>query len=83
MDKYLINIIGLCFDITGAYLLFKYGLPNDLNKKGTIFLSLEQVDLKEIEKYKKYEFWSKIGLTFLILGFLFQLISTVLSWDSK
>ena len=74
----LMNLVGLALDIIGVLLLFKYGLPSDLNKKGYIFKVLEQVDNHEVEKYKRYDKISKIALTLLILGFLMQAFSTIL-----
>lgn len=70
-----INSIGLIFDIIGVLLLFKYGVPSEINSTGSITLILEQVDQEEIKKWKKYNLWSKIGLLFIILGFAFQLYS--------
>lgn len=72
------NIIGLLCDIVGAILLFFFGLPSDLNKKGLIFRVLDQVDEAEIKKWKVYDFWSKIGIFLIVAGFCFQLYSVVM-----
>ena len=67
--------MGLVLDIAGAILLWKYGLPESISREGTITLSIGQVDEAEVAKAKTYDCWSKLGLTLLILGFIFQLIS--------
>jgi hypothetical protein len=76
----IINVIGLTFDIIGVLMLFKYGLPSDLNKNGHISMVLEQVDNDEIHKYKKYERLSYVALVSIIIGFILQGLSTL--WTS-
>jgi hypothetical protein len=70
-----INSIGLVFDIIGVLLLFKYGLPSEISSTGSIGLSLQGTDRNEIKKWKTYFLWSKIGLSFILIGFAFQLFS--------
>ena len=70
-----INTIGLIFDLIGVLLLFKYGLPSNVDKNGYIPLILEQEDEDEKKKWKTYNLWSKIGLGFISIGFIFQIIS--------
>lgn len=70
-----INTIGLIFDLIGILILFKYGLPSDVDKNGFIPLILEQEDEGEKKKWKIYNFWSKIGLGFIFVGFIFQITS--------
>ncbi|MBP7806762.1 hypothetical protein KA057_03705 [Candidatus Gracilibacteria bacterium] len=71
----IINSIGLIADIIGAILLFKFGLPEDISRSGAFFIVTNQVDEEERNKAEKYDFWGKIGLILLIVGFIFQLIS--------
>ena len=73
----IINVIGMTFDIIGVLMLFKYGLPSDLNKHGTIFKVAEGFDQREVDQWKRYDRLSKIALTFIIIGFLMQVLSTV------
>jgi hypothetical protein len=75
MNANLINSIGLIFDIIGVILLFKYGLPSEISKDGSIGLSLQDTDDNDVKKWKTYNLWSKIGLSFILIGFAFQLIS--------
>lgn len=74
-----LNIIGLLFDISGVVLLFLYGLPpeGELNKEGQTLMAFSQIDENIKSKWKKFSLRSKIGLAFLILGFLFQGLSTM------
>jgi hypothetical protein len=73
-----LNIKGLLLDIFGVVILFLFGLPPSINKKGHINLVLEQVDNNEIAKARRYEKISYFGLTLILLGFLFQLISNLI-----
>jgi hypothetical protein len=70
-----INSTGLVFDIVGALLLWKYGLPEAINRDGSIDLILEQTSDEEVTKAKHYDNMSKIALGLLILGFALQLLS--------
>lgn len=75
MDCNMINSIGLFLDIVGVVMLFKYGLPADVSKDGTVGLALQGTNHDEIKKWKKYNFWSRVALALLIIGFLLQIIS--------
>jgi hypothetical protein len=71
--------IGLILDIIGAYLIFKYGLPEELSRTGATFIITEEEDPDEIVKAKKYDKLSKLGFRLLIVGFLLQLISSIIN----
>jgi hypothetical protein len=62
-------------DIIGACLLWRYGLPEDINRKGESALLLESTNDKEIEKARAYDFLSRLALALLVAGFVLQLIS--------
>ena len=66
----LINSIGLIFDIFGAILIYKYGLPNEVPGDGVKWAYTK--DPKIEKRYKKY---AKIGIFSLILGFTLQFLS--------
>lgn len=70
-----VNSIGLAMDIFGAILLWKYGLPAAINRDGLEVITVSQVNEAEVAKAKKYDRWSQLGVTLLIAGFIFQLIS--------
>jgi hypothetical protein len=75
MNANYINSIGLLFDIAGVLVLFKYGLPSEVSKEGSIGIAFQGTDLDEVKKWKKYDCWSKFGLSIILIGFLLQLSS--------
>jgi hypothetical protein len=70
-----LDSFGLFLDIVGALLIFKYGLPKSISREGHISIILEQEDEQEKKKAKFYDQRARMGLVFLILGFLFQFVS--------
>ena len=70
-----LNDTGLVVDIIGAVLLFKFGLPDSINRKGHIYLITEQNNPEEERKCQQYDRFGKLGLIFIIIGFLLQVIS--------
>lgn len=70
-----INSLGLLLDVIAGLILWKFGLPENINRAGLSFLALEGTDKKEIKKAKKYDKFSKMGILLLIIGFILQLIS--------
>ena len=70
-----VNSTGLIFDIVGALALWKFGLPEALDRGGRDFITTRNVDQTAIAKAKSYDRFSKLGLFFLVAGFLLQLIS--------
>ena len=73
-----INSIGLVFDIGGAYLLWKFGLPAAISREGKIYMIAEQNDPVEAEKANWYDAIGKWGLILLVIGFVLQLVSNFL-----
>jgi hypothetical protein len=74
-----ISCIGLTLDILGALALWKYGLPQILDRKGAQYLTTGIINEADATKAAKYDSYSKIGLAMLVLGFVGQLIGTILS----
>lgn len=78
MSSQLLNIIGLVLDIFGVIGLFRFGLPP--------LVFLNHVKAKESYPSKKesvYAKYSKIALSLIIIGFLFQIASNVVSYSSN
>ena len=75
MTNSIINTIGLVLDLIGVLILFKFGLPSQVDKNGSIGFIMEEEDLSEKKKWHKYNCWSKIGLGFISVGFILQIIS--------
>ncbi len=83
MASQCLNSLGLFLDIVGVILLFLYGLPANVDNTGTIFLVGPMPDSMKREtenKWKRYRFWSRVGLIFLIVGFSLQIISNHYKW---
>lgn len=74
----ILNIVGLTLDIIGVLMLFKYGLPPELNRDGAIFLVCEENDEEQIRKAKRYDKYSYSALTLLVIGFLLQLLANII-----
>ena len=73
-----IAAIGLILDIIGAIIIFKYGIPRNLNPHGHTFKVMEQVNQEEIDKFRKYKSRGDFGLLLLIIGFVLQLIGQLI-----
>jgi hypothetical protein len=69
--------VGLVLDVIGAILIFKYGLPADVSRKGYTCIVAEEEDETEKAKAKMYDRCSKTGFNLLILGFVFQFIASI------
>lgn len=77
----LFSSIGLVIDIIGVWILFKYGLPSNLKEHGGAELRDEPPEEEQVREKanKKIKLMARLGLSLLILGFLFQLIGTNIS----
>jgi hypothetical protein len=69
--------IGLILDIIGAILIYRFGLPDEVSRSGTTVIIIEHEDENEKLKALKYDKYSRIGFWLLIMGFMFQLISSI------
>ncbi len=45
--QFILNIVGLSFNIIGTIIIWKYGLPANLNREGHIYLCSEGDDENE------------------------------------
>lgn len=82
---YWINIIGLCFDIVGVIMLFKYGLPSKVQENADS-LSLEESSQKEYNRKgsnKRIICLSYTGIIMLIVGFVIQLLANIIYISCK
>ena len=70
----IVNSVGLVFDIFGALLIWRYGLPELLDASGGDFI-VDSPNEEQAAKYRTYKLWSNIGLASLFLGFVLQLAS--------
>jgi hypothetical protein len=76
----IVNAFGLVSDIVGACLIFRYGLPKWIPRDNEqLIVDGGNVSDPEPEtKLDSYTKYNRIGLVFLITGFLLQLISDFL-----
>jgi hypothetical protein len=74
----ILNIAGLCFDIVGIIILYRFGLLAELTAA-----TLNSPDIKNEPDWeresKQYGWISKLGLILIVLGFLFQLSANIVS----
>ena len=72
-----VNTVGLLFDIGGAILLFRFGLPSKW--RGRDLRAVEDSDADEIERInlnRRIQTGANWGLRLLIFGFILQLIAS-------
>ncbi len=71
----LFNTVGLILDIFGVVLLFRFGLPPDVSRDGTVGFALG-TDEREARRAKRYAriSWTALGL--IVTGFLLQIVAT-------
>lgn len=67
-----INDIGLLLDIFGAILLFKFGLPDSIDREGHCHIITEQVDEEEIKKENSTTSWARLDWFCLFLALFFS-----------
>lgn len=70
-----VNSIGLVLDIIGGVLLWKYGLPELVDREGRDFIVTRNVEQDQVAKARKFDRLARFGLGALIAGFILQLLS--------
>ena len=78
-NKTSVNSVGLFLDMVGAGLIFRFGLPEKIDRHGYIYVIVSEKDEKEKEKAKKYDSWATVGIVCLMIGFFIQIISNCLN----
>ena len=72
----IINSLGLALDIVGVVLIFRYGLPEEVNRTGaSYFTNSPDPESEDAKKAKRYDKLSRFGLILLVAGFTLQIIS--------
>lgn len=74
-----INSFGLLLNIVGAVLLLFFALPIQVALKGKIATNEFEYTEEDQKKIRRQKLLSRIGLCFLIAGFLLQLISNYIT----
>jgi len=70
-----VNSVGLVLDIIGVLLLFKFGLPESVDRTPVLRAAPHQHPESERRKVVVYDRWSRVGVTALVVGFIFQAVS--------
>ncbi len=73
-----VTATGLTFDLVGALLLWRYGLPEAVSRDGSIRLICEQRDDAEAAKARRYDRFATTALALITTGFCLQLLATFL-----
>ena len=75
MDAHSVNSLGLLLDIIGVVMLWKFGLPELIERapKGQFFAELPPAS--EVAKAARFLTWSRCGLWLIVGGFILQLLS--------
>ena len=74
----IVNAIGLVFDIAGALLLWKYGLPSPVNREGKS-IAVYNVSEESVALAKRCRFFSGLAIILLCIGFILQFVSDFMS----
>lgn len=75
----IVNSIGLVLDIIGALLLFKFGLPAEISRSGSVgWTEIEPERTRMVDEARHYDRMGHLGLGLLIAGFLVQLVGNLL-----
>jgi hypothetical protein len=83
----LVNSVGLILNIIGVVIIFKYGFPQPSFDEGvsivvedaTVFAdgtTAQQLKEDAIKNKNKFRKFSYLGLGFILIGLIFQLIAT-------
>ena len=74
-----VNTLGLFLDIVGAGLLWKFGLPAEINRQGHIYRRIAEIDEAEKSRALRYDRISSWAFLLLVVGFALQIISNFMS----
>lgn len=74
----IINCIGLIFGIIGTRLIWKYGLPETIDRRGFVTRITDDVDKSQIELGKLYDARLILGLRLLMWSFALQFASNLI-----
>jgi hypothetical protein len=68
------TVAGLLLNLIGVLLLFRYGMPYRVRTGGADYIQTRQTDQEAIKAERRYNIWGNIGLAFLILGTIAQIM---------
>lgn len=77
----ILNVAGLCSGMVGTVLIYRFGVPRQVDTGGVSVLSLSgdaRYDYEEIARIKLFKCWGKVGLSLVFLAFSLQLLAIIL-----
>lgn len=77
MGSQWINIIGLVLDMVGVFMLFKTGLPPDLNMLELYYDAPIKEEYKPVIKQR--ELRTNVAFGLVVMGFFLQIIAAFIS----
>jgi hypothetical protein len=73
-----LNSAGLVADIVGVVLIWCFGIPEPISRRGAQYLTTGMTDDKVRAKAERLDRLSKAGLGLIVIGFVLQLVSNIL-----
>lgn len=73
------SIVGLVANLIGVIILFRYGMPFHVPRKGQSSLLLEGIDHESLKKEACYTILGHVGLILIVVGTLFQVVGVLCS----
>jgi hypothetical protein len=74
----LASTVGLLLAVIGAGLIWKFGLPMDVDREGRVYRITTEVDHQEMAKARRYDRRSGFGFALIIAGFILQALGLYL-----
>jgi len=68
-------LAGLLLNILGTILIWRFGLPPDINRHGHQALILETTDESQVKIGRRYDALSHLGMGFIFSGFVLQAVA--------
>lgn len=79
----LASSLGLVLDIVSVVFLFKYGLPESIDRLGRDFIESGKTDEAQVSKVKRYDRMAYVGMALLLCGFALQFAGNWLKLREK
>jgi hypothetical protein len=75
----LLALVGIALNLVGVLLLFRYGMPFRVERKGASYWLLEETDYDVIKIERRYKILGYIGVVLIVLGSALQAIAVALA----
>lgn len=71
----ILNLAGLVLNLIGTILVWRFGLPPSVDRKGRTFLITHAIDEAEVEQARNMDRCSHLGAALIVAGFFLQAIA--------